>query len=62
MINLEFHKGSPCVYKAILCQEGWCSECFIFQKHSINKKPALDRYFERPVQQNRSNELQLVKQ
>ena len=29
MLNLEFHKGQPCVYKSLLCQEGYCSECII---------------------------------
>ena len=26
----EYHKGQPCVYKPILCQEGYCSECDIY--------------------------------
>ena len=27
---MDFHKGMPCVYKPILCQEGYCSECSVF--------------------------------
>lgn len=33
-MNLEYHKGSPCVYKAILCQEGYCSDCGIYLEKS----------------------------
>jgi len=29
MVNLEYHKGQPCAYKPIFCQEGFCSECII---------------------------------
>jgi DNA-binding CsgD family transcriptional regulator len=25
----EYHKGRPCIYKDITCQEGWCTECMI---------------------------------
>lgn len=25
------HKGGNCPYKSITCQEGWCSDCFIYQ-------------------------------
>jgi len=31
MINLQYHKGQACNIKPILCQEGYCSECFIYQ-------------------------------
>ena len=24
------HKGQPCLYKKMLCQEGFCSECQIY--------------------------------
>lgn len=24
------HKGKPCPFKPITCQEGWCNECEIF--------------------------------
>ena len=30
MVNLEYHKGELCAHSAILCQEGFCSECIIF--------------------------------
>jgi hypothetical protein len=29
MKNLEYHKGSFCIYKPIFCQEGYCSGCEI---------------------------------
>jgi hypothetical protein len=29
MINLEYHKGQPCVNKPLMCQEGICSGCMI---------------------------------
>ena len=31
---LEYHKGYPCVYKAIRCQEGYCSNCVIYLSKS----------------------------
>jgi hypothetical protein len=31
MINLQYHKGQACKIKPVLCQEGYCSECFIYQ-------------------------------
>ncbi len=33
-MNMEYHKGYPCVYKAILCQEGYCSGCAIYLEKS----------------------------
>ncbi len=33
-MNMEYHKGYPCVYKAILCQEGYCSDCAIYLEKS----------------------------
>ena len=33
-MNTEYHKGYPCVYKAILCQEGYCSNCAIYLEKS----------------------------
>jgi hypothetical protein len=32
MISLEYHKGSQCSRKEILCQEGYCSSCVIFSQ------------------------------
>ncbi len=33
-MNHEYHKGDPCVYKPILCQEGYCSGCAIHLEKS----------------------------
>ena len=33
-MNMDYHKGYPCVYKAILCQEGYCSDCGIYLEKS----------------------------
>ena len=33
-MNLEYHKGYPCVYETILCQEGYCSNCVIYLEKS----------------------------
>jgi hypothetical protein len=33
-MNMDYHKGCPCVYKAILCQEGYCSDCAIYLERS----------------------------
>ena len=27
MLNIQYHKGSFCIYKPIFCQEGYCTEC-----------------------------------
>ena len=34
MLNLEYHKGQPCVFKPLLCQEGFCNECIICLEQS----------------------------
>jgi hypothetical protein len=34
MVNVEYHKGSFCVYKSKFCQEGFCSGCEIYLKKS----------------------------
>lgn len=31
----NYHKGSNCFYKPILCQEGWCSNCIIYRENAI---------------------------
>jgi hypothetical protein len=32
MGNLTYRKGSFCSYTSIFCQEGYCSECEIYQR------------------------------
>jgi hypothetical protein len=32
MVNVEYHKGSFCIYKTKFCQEGFCSGCEIYLK------------------------------
>jgi len=32
MLNMEYHKGSFCVYSSVFCQEGYCSGCEIYSK------------------------------
>ena len=32
-IQTESRKGQECPFKPILCQEGFCGECFIYQSH-----------------------------
>jgi hypothetical protein len=27
MVDLEYHKGSFCIYTSVFCQEGCCSGC-----------------------------------
>jgi hypothetical protein len=29
MIHFGYHKGSPCLYKDIICQEGYCFNCVV---------------------------------
>jgi hypothetical protein len=38
MMNLEYHKGSFCVYTPIFCQEGYCSNCEIYVKKLLPTK------------------------
>ena len=33
-MQLNYNKGRPCLYKAILCQEGHCSGCYIYLEKS----------------------------
>jgi hypothetical protein len=32
VVNMEYHKGSFCVYTSIFCQEGYCPGCEIYKK------------------------------
>lgn len=37
---MEYHKGEPCWIKPILCQEGYCSGCCIYQEeHQMWRPP-----------------------
>jgi hypothetical protein len=38
MVNLEYHKGSFCVYTSVFCQEGYCSGCNIYLKRPAPTK------------------------
>ena len=33
MSNLEYRKVSFCVYLSVFCQEGYCSDCYIYGKY-----------------------------
>ncbi len=33
VMNLEYHKGSFCVYSPVFCQEGFCNGCELFKRH-----------------------------
>ena len=33
----EYHKGQLCIYRFLLCQEGFCSECALHKQHKRNK-------------------------
>ena len=35
---IENHKGTWCPYKSLFCQEGYCSECEIYQRLKQEKK------------------------
>ena len=37
-VQLESMKGQPCLYKPIICQEGWCSGCQIYLDTLEEKK------------------------
>jgi hypothetical protein len=53
MVNLEYHKGSFCVYTPIFCQEGYCSECEINYKKS--SMPSLVNQPDRVILQQAAN-------
>jgi hypothetical protein len=36
MLNMEYHKGSFCVYSSVFCQEGYCSGCEIYSKRPLS--------------------------
>ena len=38
MENLEYHKGSFCIYASVFCQEGYCSGCEINTKRQLATK------------------------
>jgi hypothetical protein len=42
MVNLEYHKGSFCIYVPRFCQEGYCSQCEIYAQRSVFTKPDRD--------------------
>ncbi len=48
MINLEYHKGSFCVYSTIFCQEGYCSECGIYLR-KLSSTGQVKGYVGKPV-------------
>ncbi len=39
MINLQYHKGQPCICSSTFCQEGYCSECAIYAMHFSGQTP-----------------------
>ena len=39
MLYLDNYKGHSCVFKAILCQEGFCSNCAIYLEEASSLKP-----------------------
>ena len=38
MVNMEYHKGSFCVYTSVFCQEEYCSGCEIYKKRPVATK------------------------
>jgi hypothetical protein len=32
MINSQYHKGELCKIKLVLCQEGYCGHCHIYEE------------------------------
>ena len=32
-MNITNHKGQSCLYKPIICQEGYCQDCQIYQDY-----------------------------
>ena len=65
-MNMDYHKGYPCVYKAIYCQEGYCSDCAIYLEKSqgwVNEETSVKnpRKTKRSKSITHSRELAVVK-
>jgi hypothetical protein len=39
MSEFDYHKGQTCSREPIICQEGFCSDCIIYQGNSWLKNP-----------------------
>jgi|WetSurMetagenome_2_1015567.scaffolds.fasta_scaffold44836_2 hypothetical protein len=60
MPNLEYHKGQPCLFSPIPCQEGFCSECIICLEQSPQTKPIIKEK-EQFVFKKKVNKTQLLR-
>jgi len=65
-MNMDYQKGYTCVYKLILCQEGYCSDCAIYLEKSqgwVNEETSVknQRKTKRSKSITHSRELALVK-
>jgi hypothetical protein len=61
MPNLEYHKGQPCLFSPLPCQEGFCSECIICLEQSPQMKPSMIKKNEQFVFEKKVNKTQLLK-
>jgi ferredoxin len=43
IVNLEYHKGSFCIYRPMFCQEGYCSTCEVYLSRQLFAKPTIKR-------------------
>jgi hypothetical protein len=43
MKSLYYHKGQPCRVRPILCEEGFCSECYVNLEYTQELKIPLAR-------------------
>lgn len=42
-MTLESMKGKPCPYKPIVCQEGYCQDCWIYLERKEGKSEQGDK-------------------
>jgi hypothetical protein len=45
MMGTQFYKGQTCKVIPVLCQEGYCSECYIYQKKFSRLEKATRQVF-----------------
>jgi len=60
MINIEYHKGTFCVYENIFCQEGLCSGCNIYKKRTSDKKYDVSYTYLKSPERNQVHQFELV--
>ena len=54
---LGYHKGHPCIYKPILCQEGYCSECNVYYQSLLHSESVREDTADKNLRKIKTKEL-----